>query len=99
MVCDKCGCEWHDGGVQNCVHEKVRDVYGKNICRYCCSKCKHNIYVACGQECELLNDKMVKRKYAIAMSIADKKSKRKKEREGEEDELMHTMLSERFEGI
>ena len=41
--CDKCGWERPPCSVANCKHPAVNRVFGKNICMYCCRKCKHHI--------------------------------------------------------
>ena len=47
--CSKCGNIFSDGAVQNCPHPAVNKKYGKNICWFCCGKCKYHhreIFVA-----------------------------------------------------
>lgn len=41
--CNKCGREYPRCSVANCKHPAVNRVFGKNICMYCCRKCKHHI--------------------------------------------------------
>lgn len=38
--CSRCGYEWRAGMCRACPHPKVQQVYGTQICVYCCKKCK-----------------------------------------------------------
>lgn len=64
-TCSKCGREFNSGAVQKCVHPKVNEVYGKNICMYCCSKCKFVIPVGSGYTCKLLQEQNNDRKNGL----------------------------------
>lgn len=99
MICNKCGIDWNETGVQKCMHEKVLEVYGKNICRYCCMKCKHNIFVEGGQECELLRESKRKQTYAIKKSKSIKRGRKKSSEINSDSVEVHTMLSERLDGV
>lgn len=99
MICDKCGIDFNETGVQKCVHEKVNEIYGKNICRYCCMKCKHNIFVEGGQECELLRESKRKQAYAIEKSKSEKRMRRKSPEINSNADVACIMPPERLDGV
>lgn len=45
QVCSRCGREWRHGMVWACPHPKVQEVFGENICVYCCKRCRYSIPV------------------------------------------------------
>ena len=40
QTCCRCGREWRADMCRACPHPRVQQVYGENICVYCCKRCK-----------------------------------------------------------
>jgi hypothetical protein len=47
-LCGICLRTYHNCAVRQCPHPKAN---GRNICRYCCQRCKYNTYVGTMQGC------------------------------------------------
>lgn len=41
-LCDRCRKTFAETLVRDCPNEAVRRLVGKQICYYCCRKCKHH---------------------------------------------------------
>lgn len=42
VTCSRCGRVYYADMVLHCHHPRVTDVYGDNICLYCCKQCRHH---------------------------------------------------------
>lgn len=42
QTCSRCNKVYNAGMVLHCRHPKVEEIYGDNICMYCCKRCMHH---------------------------------------------------------
>lgn len=50
--CSHCKLDFLPGAVRACLHPAVNRVYGRQICYYCCRKCRWHEDTAAGIGCK-----------------------------------------------